>query len=173
MNARSLPSCEDLSSRTESHFHRSAAAILLLTAAAKVISALGSQTILEKADPIFWILKNRELLLLVGALETGVAVLLFSKASLSLKRGSLIWLCVNFLLYRMGLWITGAPATCKCMGDLADRIGLSDSQASWVMLGILGYLLGGSLFFLRRSRSGSASPDLPPESHDGTRIQAH
>ncbi len=139
--------------RQELHFLRSAAVILLLTAAAKFASAFGTQSVLEKADPIFWVFKNRELLVLVATLEAVVAVLLLSKASLSIKRGSLIWLCINFLLYRMGLWIIDAPVACKCLGDLTDRIGLSDSQASWIMLGTLGYMLGGSLFFFWRSRS--------------------
>ena len=159
--------------RLELRFLRSAAVILLLTAAAKAASAFGTQSILEKADPIFWVLKNRELLVLVATLEGVVAFLLLSKASLSVKRASLIWLCTNFLLYRMGLWITGAPAACKCMGDLAGRIGLSDSQASWIMLGALGYMLGGSLFFLWRSRSGQISKNLSSNGRCRAEIQAH
>jgi hypothetical protein len=159
--------------RLELRFLRSAAVILLLTAAAKAASAFGTQSILEKADPIFWVLKNRELLVLVATLEGVVAFLLLSKASLSVKRASLIWLCTNFLLYRMGLWITGAPAACKCMGDLAGRIGLSDSQASWIMLGALGYMLGGSLFFLWRSRSGQISKNLSYNGRCRAEIQAH
>lgn len=139
--------------RQELRFLRSAAVILLLTATAKAVSVFGTQSILEKADPIFWVLKNRELLVLVAALEAFVALLLLSKVSPSIQRGSLIWLCTNFLLYRMGLWITDAPIACKCLGDLADRIGLSNSQASWIILGALGYMLGGSLFFFWRSRS--------------------
>jgi len=159
--------------RLELRFLRSAAVILLLTAAAKAASAFGTQSILEKADPIFWVLKNRELLVLVATLEGVVAFLLLSKASLSVKRASLIWLCTNFLLYRMGLWITGAPAACKCMGDLAGRIGLSDSQASWIMLGALGYMLGGSLFFLWRSRSGQLSKNLSSNGRCRAEIRAH
>jgi hypothetical protein len=159
--------------RLELRFLRSAAVILLLTAAAKAASAFGTQSILEKADPIFWVLKNRELLVLVATLEGVVAFLLLSKASLSVKRASLIWLCTNFLLYRMGLWITGAPAACKCMGDLAGRIGLSDSQASWIMLGALGYMLGGNLFFLWRSRSGQLSKNLSSNGRCRAEIQAH
>lgn len=159
--------------RRELRFLRSAAVILMLTAAAKAASAFGTQSILEKADPIFWVLKNRELLVLVAALEGVVAFLLLSKASLSVKRGSLIWLCTNFLLYRLGLWITGAPAACKCMGDLVDRIGLSDSQASWIMLGALGYMLGGSLFFFWRSRSVQLLPNLPSNGRRRSEIQAH
>jgi hypothetical protein len=159
--------------RLELRFLRSAAVILLLTAAAKAASAFGTQSILEKADPIFWVLKNRELLVLVATLEGVVAFLLLSKASLSVKRASLIWLCTNFLLYRMGLWITGAPSACKCMGDLAGRIGLSDSQASWIMLGALGYMLGGSLFFLWRSRSGQLSKNLSSNGRCRAEIQAH
>lgn len=173
MNPRTPTSRDDRSALLETRFHQSAVAILSLTAAAKGISAFGSQSILDKSDPIFWVLKNRELLLLVGALEMGVALLLISKVSPSIKRGSLLWLCINFLLYRVGLWIIGAPATCKCLGDLAERIGLSDSQASWLLLGVLGYLLAGSLVFLRRSRSGPSFPDLRQDGHDDSRIQAH
>ena len=55
--------------RQELHFLRSAAVILLLTAAAKFASAFGTQSILEKADPIFWVFKNRELLVLVATLD--------------------------------------------------------------------------------------------------------
>ncbi len=159
--------------RQELRFLRSAAVILLLTAAAKAASALGTQSILEKADPIFWVLKNRELLLIVATLEAAVTFLLLSKAPLSVKRGGLIWLCTNFLLYRMGLWITGAPAACKCMGDLAGRIGLSDSQASGIMLGALGYMLGGSLFFFWRSRSGQLSKNLSSNGRGRAEIQIH
>jgi hypothetical protein len=119
------------------------------------------------------VLKNRELLLIVAVLEAAVTFLLLSKAALSVKRGGLIWLCTNFLLYRMGLWITGAPAACKCMGDLAGRIGLSDSQASWIMLGALGYMLGGSLFFLWRSRSGQLSKNLSSNGRCRAEIRAH
>ena len=153
MSPQFVSKSDEQKPRQELHFLRSVAVILLLTAAAKAVSVFGTQSILEKADPIFWVLKNRELLTVVATLEAVVAVLLLSKASLSIKRGSLIWLCINFLLYRMGLWITDAPVACKCLGDLADRIGLSDSQASWIMLGTLGYMLGGSLFFFWRSRS--------------------
>ncbi len=173
MNLRTAPDREDRVPLLESRFHLSAAAILFVTAVAKGFSAFGSQAILDKVDPIFWVLKNRELLLLVGALEVGVALMLISKASMSIKRGSLLWLCINFVLYRVGLWITGAPAACKCMGDLAERIGLSDAQASWVMLGVLGYLLSGSLYFLRRSRSGPAFPDQPQGGQEGPQVPAH
>ena len=124
--------------RQELHFFRSVAVILLLTAAAKAVSVFGTQSILEKADPIFWVLKNRELLALVATLEAVVAVLLLSKASLSIKRGSLIWLCINFLLYRMGLWITDAPIACKCLGDLTDRIGQGNPKNTIKMPNVYG-----------------------------------
>jgi len=153
MNPQRVSKPENQAPRYELRFLQSAAAILLFTAIAKGASAFGKQSILDKVDPVFWVLKNRELLLLVSILEIGVAALLLSRVSLSIRRGSLLWLCSNFLLYRLGLWITGAPPACKCMGELAERIGLSDSQASWIMLGVLGYLLVGSLICLWRSRS--------------------
>ena len=58
------------------------------------------------------------------------------------------------------------------MGDLAGRVGLSDSQASWIMLGALGYMLGGSLFFFWRSRSGRLFKNLSSNGRRRTEIQA-
>ncbi|MEY4692338.1 MAG: hypothetical protein RIT19_2663 [Verrucomicrobiota bacterium] len=164
---------EPSSARQETWFLRSAAALLLLTALAKGFSAFGSNSILEKPDPVFWVLKNRELLILVAAVELAVAALLVSGMPLKIRRGGLLWLCANFLLYRAGLWVTGSPPACKCLGELAGRIGLSDAQASWVMLGILGYLLGGCLFFVRRSRCHRILEDFSDHHRGGPGIRAH
>lgn len=177
MNLQSALGSGNTPTRHEQRFLQSAAVLLILTAVSKGFSAFGSSSILEKPDPVFWVLKNRELLLLVGFAEILVATLLLSRISLSMKRGGLIWLCANFLLYRAGLWMTGMPATCKCMGELADRLGLSDAQASRIMLGILAYLLGGCLFFMARFRSAAAMDDFPTSprggpSHD-PQIKAH
>jgi hypothetical protein len=147
--------------RLESRFQKSAAVLLLLTALAKGVSAFGSGRILANHDAIFWWFSNRDLLLAVAAVETLVAGLLLSKWPVSVKRGGLLWLCANFLLYRAGLWLTGAPAACKCLGDMAERLGVSDAQASGVMLGILGYLTGGSLLFLWKNRSPRQTEALP------------
>jgi hypothetical protein len=162
-----------LQDRREILFLRSAAALLLLTALAKGFSALGSNTILEKPDPVFWFLRNRELLVLVGLVEMAMAGLLISRIPLKVRRGALLWLCANFVLYRAGLWMTGAPPACKCLGDVAGRLGLSDAQASWIMLGILGYLLGGAVFFVATSASRRALEPSDQSPQDGDGVGAH
>lgn len=178
----SLPPTPDVASRSdvasrwkglESRFLQSAAALLLLTALAKGVSAFGSGRILANPDPIFWWFSNRDLLLAVAAVETLVAGLLLSKLPAAAKRGALLWLCGNFLLYRAGLWVTGAPVACKCLGDMAERLGLSDAQASGFMLGILGYLTGGSLLFLWKNRRPRIPTAAPTQSVTPPLLGAH
>lgn len=173
MDPETVPPCDSATHWPETWFLRSAAVLLILTALAKGFSALGSNTILEKPDPVFWVLKNRELLVLVGVVEMAVAGLLLSSMPVKVRRGGLLWLCANFLLYRAGLWMTGSAPSCKCMGDLAGQLDLSDAQASWIMLGILGYLFGGSLFFLWRSRSARVLDALTERSRGGPGLRAH
>ena len=69
MNPQRVSKPENQAPRYELRFLQSAAAILLFTAIAKGASAFGKQSILDKVDPVFWVLKNRELLLLVSILE--------------------------------------------------------------------------------------------------------
>ena len=144
MDSETVPSRDSATHRPETWFFRSAAVLLILTALAKGFSALGSNTILEKPDPVFWVLKNRELLVLVGGVEMTVAGLLLSSMPVKVRRGGLLWLCANFLLYRAGLWMTGSAPSMQVHGrpggpsrshrcpSLGDHAGHPRIPARWL-----------------------------------------
>lgn len=124
-------------------FNLSAAAVLILTGAAKVWSAFGRIKLLDIADPITGIAFGH-LMLAVGVLELVIAgICLFGKSH-KLSLGLIAWLATNFVVYRCGLWWVGWKKPCSCLGNLTDALHLSPQLANNIMKVILAYLLIGS-----------------------------
>ncbi len=122
------------------YFERSFAIILLITAVAKIVSAMGVSTILLTSDPVF-LVSFRLLLLFVAFLELCVATIcLFGKSSF-IKVSSVAWLSTLFLLYHVGMRLTGYHRPCGCMGNLTDAIHLPPQMAAFTTDIILAYLL--------------------------------
>jgi len=137
-------------------FNLSAGVILLITGAAKVISAFGHAEILQRTDPILP-LRFNHLMLAAGALELLVAAVCFFDKWRVPANFLTAWLATSFLIYRIGLWWIGWHRPCHCLGDFADAIGISSQTADAIMKGVLAYLLIGSyasLFRLSRRRIG-------------------
>lgn len=136
--------------------------LLILTSAAKIVSAFGVGRILQLPDPIFGI-AYKYLFITVGALEFIVALIcLFSKNTL-LNSKLLAWLATNILLYRFGLLWVGYRKPCSCLGSLTGALHLSDHSAEMIMEIILLYLLVGSytiLVLLRRGNSKECKKQL-------------
>ena len=128
----------------------SAGGLLFITGAAKIASALGKSDILGKPDPIFGIHFNY-LLLSVGLIEIVIAVLCLPPNNQNLALGLVAALSLNFLGYRVALWLTHWPGYCPCLGTLTQAIHLSRHHANLLTLIILIYLILGSLAFLARS----------------------
>jgi hypothetical protein len=121
-----------------------AAAILLLTALAKLASACGTAQVLRVPDPVFG-LAFRKLFLVVGSGELLVAlVCLLSRVNQWLKIGLIAWISANFLLYRLGLAWLRWHKPCPCLGNLTDALHIPPHLADLVMRAILGLLLVGS-----------------------------
>ena len=128
-------------------FISSAAAILVVTGAAKVWGGLGHTKILAVADPITGI-SFGHLMLAVGILELAIAgVCLFGKSQ-KLSLGLIAWLATNFVVYRLGLWWMGWKKPCNCLGNLTDALHISPQLADNIMKVILAYLLIGSYALL-------------------------
>jgi hypothetical protein len=140
-------------------FLYSAAAVLLLTAAAKLISSFGHGTILQTRDPLTGF-QFQDLFRIVGGTEVAVAlVCIFSKRTW-LPAGLVAWLSTSFLAYRIGLVAVGYHRPCSCMGNLTDALHIPPQTADTVMKIILAYLLIGSyatLFWLWRQRKKAVS----------------
>jgi hypothetical protein len=137
----------------------SAAVILLLTAAAKLISSFGHGTILQTRDPLTGF-QFQDLFRISSSIEAVVAlVCIFSKRIL-FPTGLVAWLATSFLTYRIGLVAVGYQRPCSCMGNLTDALHIRPQAADIAMKIILAYLLIGSyatLFWLWRQKRKAVS----------------
>lgn len=124
-------------------FVYSAGAVLLVTAAAKLVSAHGTARILENEDPILKI-SFRRLFELVGTLELIISLICFIPKWLGLRVGLVAWLATSFLVYRIGLKWVGYTKPCSCLGNLTDALHIPPETADKMMRTVLGYLLIGS-----------------------------
>jgi len=144
-------------------FLRTAAAILMFTAVAKVVSSFGYGTILQTRDPLIGF-QFSDLLRLVGSVEIVVAlVCVFSNRKL-LQAALIAWLTTGFLFYRVGLVVVGWHRPCSCLGNLTDALHISPQTADTAMKIILAYLLIGSyvsIIWLWRQNQ-KASLAIPP-----------
>lgn len=153
-------------------FTPSAAAILIVTGAAKVWTAFGGVGILTVADPIVGI-PFKHLMLGVGLVEIAVALVCCLGNRQMSALPLLAWLSTSFVVYRLGLWWMGWHRPCNCLGNFTDALHISPQVADNIMKVVLAYLLIGSYGLLvwewrtrRRSalaRQGKAetrSPEL-------------
>jgi hypothetical protein len=125
----------------------SASIILILTAVAKIVSAFGSVSVLDVADPLFGI-PFRHLMLAVGVTELIVAAICLCTKNTTLSIGLIAWIATQFLLYRFALWAVGWQKPCGCLGHVTDALNISAHTADWIMKGALTYLFAGSWFLL-------------------------
>jgi hypothetical protein len=128
--------------------------LLIITAAAKLVSAFGSSRILQNLDPIFGI-SFQHLFEVVGGLECFIALYCLFSRRIEVIVGLLAWLSTSFLIYRIGLEAVGYHRPCSCMGNLTDAIHVSARIADTTMKAVLAYLLVGSyaiLFWLWRQK---------------------
>ncbi len=148
-------------------FALSAGVLLLVTGVAKIVSALGNSAVLARPDPILGIHFNH-LLMSVGVVEFAVAILCLGRTTQKLALGLIAALSINFLSYRVGLWISDWPGYCPCLGTLTQALHLSARHADLLTLLMLVYLMLGSFWFLactwrgheRQRKSASSASTL-------------
>lgn len=134
----------------------SAAGILLLTAIAKFISAMGHAKILLEHDPVTG-LTYRYLFYGIAIVETGVGLACVFNKHYAFSAGLVAWLSTSFVAYRVCLYNLHYPQPCHCLGNLTDAIHVSPRIADAAMKIILAYLLVGSyamlLLLAKRAKS--------------------
>lgn len=136
-------------------FLSSCGIILVVTAAAKLLSATGDEPLLESFDPVFG-LTLRELFTYTGAVEGAVGLRCFWGDRLRRPAALVLWLSGMFVLYRSGLFWLGSTGSCGCLGVFTARLGLTPAAVDTTMKILLGYLLVGSgavLLLLRGQKS--------------------
>jgi len=117
--------------------------ILSVTAFAKIFSAIGTDSILAVVDPIFGV-SNRSLLIASGLLELSVVAYVYFCKSINTRKFLILWLASVFSLYRLGIWWTGLPKPCPCLGNLTNALNLSPHAADTIMKIVLAYIVLGS-----------------------------
>ena len=143
----------------------SAGGLLAVVAVAKLISAFGGAAILHRGDPILGF-SYQWVLCLAAILEDTVAGICFSNQSQGFKSGTIAWLTGMVLLYRLGLAWIKYPGACKCLGNLTDALHIPPHWANTAALGILIYLLAGSvasLLWCRRRKRMAPATGQPTE----------
>lgn len=135
-------------------FLRSASALLVVAAIAKLVSSAGSARIMQNPDPILAI-PFRHVFWIVGGIELVIAMVCIFDKRIEIKAGLVAWLATSFLVYRIGLILVGYHKPCSCLGNLTDALHIPPQTADMAMKIILAYLLIGSyasLFWLWRQR---------------------
>lgn len=127
-------------------FIYSTAALLLLTAAAKLYSATGSVRILTATDPLLH-LSYRPIMVAVGLLEAGIAGYLLKGHNVLAQTWLIFWLSSNFILYRFGNAFLHVKL-CPCLGTLADTLPVTKGQVDGFLMATVLYLFFGSSYFL-------------------------
>ena len=134
--------------KPENLLYKSAAALLLLTAAAKLFGAFGNAKILHVQDQLLH-LGYRPVMLLAALVEIVVAFFLLKSRGNLQRSLALLWLSANFLAYHLGNYLLGIHY-CPCLGSLADRLPLPRGLPNVFLLVITGYWFVASLDSLWR-----------------------
>ena len=123
-------------------FRYSSAAILCITAIAKLISATGRQGVLNTLDPVLDI-NVRYLLILLAAIELVAMLLLLRKAGEWFSCLFVSMLGAQFLLYHIIFGLGHYNRGCPCLGTIAQRLQISQINidkalllaAAWLFIG--------------------------------------
>jgi hypothetical protein len=127
-------------------FLYSTAALLLVTAAAKLYSATGTHRILGTSDPLLQV-NYRAIMSGVGLLESAIAFYLLMGRSLMAKSFLVFWLSSNFMVYRFATDFLGIKM-CPCLGTLTAKLPLSESQVGFLLMLTVLYFFFGSTYIL-------------------------
>ncbi len=128
-------------------FGITAGIILAGTGFAKCYSSFGHAHVLDATDPIFP-LTFRHMMMVVGLIELGIALICFLDKKSFTAVTLIAWLAGTFCLYRLGLSVVGWRRPCPCLGTLTQALGISQALADMTMRLIAFSLLIASCTFV-------------------------
>jgi hypothetical protein len=140
-------------------FFRATQALLLITGLSKLIGAVKWQVDLSVADPLLPFLAVRQTVGCAALLEIAVTAFLMFNRSVLNKAYSILWLCMVFVVYRVGLLVIGFTKMCPCLGYWGAWLHLSQAQVNVISESLLLFMILGSAtiivseFLLSRRKS--------------------
>ena len=144
---------KELTAAAVNTYFRISAGVIFIACLSKLVSALGNDPVLHRADPLLW-LTNRDLFLVLGIAELPSAVLLCFSRRLWLKALVALFLGSNFLFYRVAIWVRISSGACPCFGRLTQSLGLGSAvvdSVSWAFVVSL-IVAGGVVLWQERWR---------------------
>jgi hypothetical protein len=132
--------------------------ILLFTATAKIVSALGESHYLGMPSFVA-VVSNRQLLFGAGVVEVWVACILLGQRGFRWKVLAVAWFSTCCMAWRLGLKL-GHYGVCHCLGTAYQWIPLSERTINEMLLALLGFMVVGSFWMLVADlvRSRSTGP---------------
>jgi hypothetical protein len=116
------------------------AAILVITAAAKLVTVMLSNSVrLAYIDPLVGV-RTSYLLSGVAISEIIAAAVVITVPSTAIRGFACMFFGGEFLIYRIFHYLYQLPQPCPCLGALSDWIGISVKTADCVLLGAAMYL---------------------------------
>ncbi|HEV2454060.1 MAG TPA: hypothetical protein VGY98_07350 [Verrucomicrobiae bacterium] len=135
-------------------FYVSCAAILVVTACAKIWSAHLSTPILFRRDSLLYI-DTQHVLVFAAIYELLVSFFLVFSHRNCVKSILIAITGSEFLLYRFFKAAMHDPRPCPCLGNVPASIGLTDNSVNWILIAIASYFVCGGITFyaMRFNRS--------------------
>ena len=144
-DVRCFPTCHGFMRRCLNGFVFACIWILVITGSAKLVSSQMPTKYLDERDGLFVWATIRNVILVAGIIELGLAYFVWRAASLRGKCLAILWVSCLILTYRMGLVAVHYSFPCSCLGGAADWLHLSRHSADLLMRGVLGFMLIGSM----------------------------
>ena len=132
----------------------SSAAILLISAVAKICSATMDIKVLSLHDPLL-LLTNRQAFWAAGSAELAVVLYLMVSSSDLRRALLLLQLSMVFILYHFFIWYYGFTEPCPCLGNVTGWLNLKPRTAHVLTISILAYLFITSIYSLMCIKSRS------------------
>jgi hypothetical protein len=137
-----------MSFRKENLFFHTSAALLLVTASAKLYSATGSAGIFRHADVLVHI-NVRLLMIGVALMELAVAGFLARNRDDLTRATVLLWLSGNFMIYRFANHAMGITY-CPCLGTVGQNLPISHARLDFLLDALVLYWFLGSGYLVWR-----------------------
>lgn len=131
---------------------KSVAAILIVTATLKIITLAEGGRKLGVADPLIFFFSNRVLIWFAMMIELIVAFNLLFLSDLRRRLLLILWLSCIFLVYHLGLLVTGYKFSCYCAGTPFSWEVVFPFNGKVIIQFLLAYMLTGSSLFLLKDR---------------------